>query len=277
MTDAMMKLVEKDQKSSIQVSKAKVPPMWVGTDFERWKIDILAWSGHNKDDDYTKSQDLLESLKKNPQVKQYVIDVLLDGTKVDADKMVQKVLELMSEKFAKTQPEHLRDLFHKMIKLEMGDDESCEDYWDRFFALVVEMEKEEVENHLLFLMSHFFVEGCIKVRNVSPEETIHLKDSLEKYVADVRVPKNKTEVVPALKKEFISLKIENNHTKMKSAPVNDTHFQDNRSSFNRSCYEAWKSFKNRPDFNNFQRSKSQKGMWRTQSGMYQKASCPPPG
>jgi hypothetical protein len=99
-----------------------------------------------------------------------VIDVLLDGMKVV--KMVEKILELMTAKFAKTAPEHLKDLFEKMVKLEMYDGESSEDYWDRFHAMVVEMEKEEVAEHILYLMSNLFVEGCVKARNVDPEEKL---------------------------------------------------------------------------------------------------------
>jgi hypothetical protein len=110
-SDAVLKLVERDKTGSIQVSKARFPPTWIGGDFDRWKTDVLAWTKNNKDDEYTKSQDLIESLKKNPKVKQYVIDVLIDSTKVV--KTVEKILELMAAKFARTAPERLRDCLRK--------------------------------------------------------------------------------------------------------------------------------------------------------------------
>jgi hypothetical protein len=100
---------------------------------------------------------------------------------------------------------------------------------------------------------------------------LRLKDSLDNLTGDAKVPKNKDEVIPALRKEFVSLKIENNRAKPKDAPI-DTHYQDNRSR-----YEAWEKFEKRPDFGDFQRSKSQKGFYRNQSGTYHKVSHPPPG
>jgi hypothetical protein len=265
--------VEKDQKSSVQVMKLKTPPTWVGTNFECWKEDVTHWAANNKDDPYNKCQDLLESLKKNPVVKQYLIDVLIDGTKAGEDRMVEKILDLMNDRFAKTQPEHLKDLFDKMRKLEMGQEETCEEFWDRFYAIIVEMDKEHVEEHLMYLMSTVFVDSCVKAWVVSPEEQIHLKESLERVVPDtnVRVPVNKGLVIKALNQTFVSLKIENNRSMMSMAPI-DTNYNDNRSR-----YDAWKEFERRPDFNKYQRSLSQKGFYRTQSGQYRKASCLPPG
>jgi hypothetical protein len=67
-------------KESVQVTKAKFVPEWNKTDFERWKTDVMAWSNHNKDEDYMKCQDLIESLKKNKGVTENVLQVVLDST-----------------------------------------------------------------------------------------------------------------------------------------------------------------------------------------------------
>jgi hypothetical protein len=206
--------------------------MCVGTNFERWKQDITHWSENNKDSQYNQCQDLMESLKKNPMVKPFLIDVLIDGTKEGTDKMVAKILSLMDDRFAKTQPEHLKDLFDKMRNLEMGQEETCEEFWDRFYAIIVEMDKEHVEEHLMYLMSTIFVDSCVKARAVSPEKQVCLKDSLEKVLPDsyARVPENKGLVIKSLQKTFVSLKIENNQSRMNSAPI-DTNYNDNRSRY----------------------------------------------
>jgi hypothetical protein len=149
-----------------------------------------------------------------------------------------------------------------MNNLNMKDGEDFDVYWDRFNAMMVEVDKTEYKNHFKFLMGHFFIEGAW---NVTPEEVLRLKDSMEDAAKN---PKSDETVVAALKKAFIALKIENHRCDPKKVPI-DTHYQDQRS-----CYAAWKKFEKRPDFANWKRSDSQKGFYWTQSGQYRMASCP---
>jgi uncharacterized linocin/CFP29 family protein len=138
------KLVAPDKKGSTQLTKAKPVPVWVYGDFEVSRLEVDAWSKSNKDSDFVKYQDLVESLKKNNGVKDYFITVVLDRTSDEPDKTVAKVLQLMSERFAKTATEKSKDAFDKIVNFRMKDDETCEEYWDCFQAIITDVERENL-------------------------------------------------------------------------------------------------------------------------------------
>ena len=48
-----------------QLSKPRLPPLWSGQKFDRWKKEIEKWCNNDKLTDEEKYIDLLESLKKN--------------------------------------------------------------------------------------------------------------------------------------------------------------------------------------------------------------------
>jgi hypothetical protein len=129
-----------------------------------------------------------------------------------------------------------------------------------------------------------FVDEVKRMGKINVEEMRHLKDVMEKDAGTDRVPKDEGLIIDNLKKEFKQLKIENNRDSQieKSSDINKTHYGENPTEQPRSRYQNWQRFKNRPDFDKFRRSNSQKGMWRTSSGTYHCApsgsvSCPPPG
>jgi hypothetical protein len=284
MSDILVEMNKnKDKKESVQVTKAKYVPTWVGTDFERWKTDVLAWDKNNKDEHYAKCQDLIESLKKNSSIRSHVLDVVLDGMKEQGNKMVVKVLELLSEKYSKTMVEKSKEVFDKVVNFHMKDGKTCEEYWDRFHALIKEIEMVDIRAKFMYAFGILFVEEAARKGTINPEETQLLKSCMEQVSEKDRVPKHDVEAIPSLKNEFKHLKIENNRDlgKAKSADIADTHYGEDRSSDNRSRYEAWKDFRNRPDFDKFRRSYSQKGMRRTASRQYRRAPSgstlhPPP-
>ena len=52
-----------------QLAKPRLPPLWSGQKYDRWKIEVEKWSDNNKLSDEEKFIDLLESLKKNDEVR----------------------------------------------------------------------------------------------------------------------------------------------------------------------------------------------------------------
>jgi len=62
-----------------QITKAKPPPVWLGGDFERFKDEIEAWDKNNADSTMTKYADLIDSLKKNKNIKENDINVIQDN------------------------------------------------------------------------------------------------------------------------------------------------------------------------------------------------------
>ena len=73
-----------------QITKAKPPPVWIGGDFERFRDEIEAWDTNNADSDMTKYADLIESLKRNKNIKENDINVIQDKAREIGDKSVKK-------------------------------------------------------------------------------------------------------------------------------------------------------------------------------------------
>ena len=53
------------------------PPLWSGQKFDRWKVEVERWYENNKSSDEEKYIDLLESLKKNEVIKEFVVNTLV--------------------------------------------------------------------------------------------------------------------------------------------------------------------------------------------------------
>jgi vacuolar-type H+-ATPase catalytic subunit A/Vma1 len=102
MAEAVKQLAKQSQnqnnpenKRSTQITKAKQPPRWISQTFDKFNTEVVAWNETNKDDDYTKYTDLMESLKKNAKIKEYVIKVVMDNTTTLEEKKVAKIMELL--------------------------------------------------------------------------------------------------------------------------------------------------------------------------------------
>ena len=94
-----------EEKRATQITKAKLPPIWIGQSFERFNQEVDAWDKSNMDEEYTKYIDLIESLKKNKMVKEYVVEIVLDNTAKKEDKTVEKIMDLLRDKYDKTTTE----------------------------------------------------------------------------------------------------------------------------------------------------------------------------
>ena len=78
-----------------QITKAKQPPLWIGQTFERFKKEVENWSSTNKDHASVKYSDLMESLKKNDKVKEYVCKTMIETLNQSGEMTVEKILELL--------------------------------------------------------------------------------------------------------------------------------------------------------------------------------------
>ena len=168
-TKAIGKAVEQMMKNSperktTQITKAKPPPLWVGTDFERFRREVEAWEKGNKDDPIAKYHDFMESLKKNKEVKDYVITVVLDNTSDISTQTVKTVLDLLGDKFARTTTEKAKDVFDRILGFEMKEDETHEQYWDKFQSLIIDCDRENVRSKFNYLLSVLFIEKAKEKR-----------------------------------------------------------------------------------------------------------------
>ena len=52
-------------------------PKWIGQEFDVWKKELEKWNENDKSSEETKYCNVMESLKKNDQIKDYVITTLV--------------------------------------------------------------------------------------------------------------------------------------------------------------------------------------------------------
>ena len=64
--------------ATTQLIKARWPPVWVGQKFDKWKLEVEKWKENNRSTEEDKFVDLLESLKKNDTIKEFVTKTLVD-------------------------------------------------------------------------------------------------------------------------------------------------------------------------------------------------------
>ena len=107
-----------------QITKAKPPPVWIGGDFERFKDEIEAWDKNNADSTMTKYADLVESLKKNKNIKENDINVIQDKARDVGDKSVAKVIEILEEKYRRTTVEKTKEIMKDILEFEMKKEET---------------------------------------------------------------------------------------------------------------------------------------------------------
>ena len=85
--------------ATTELVKTRQPPLWSGQKFDRWKVEVERWYENNKSSDEEKYIDLLESLKKNEVIKEFVVNTLVE--KVGTTRTAMRILEVMNEKFDK--------------------------------------------------------------------------------------------------------------------------------------------------------------------------------
>jgi uncharacterized protein YdiU (UPF0061 family) len=114
-----------DKKATMtQLTKAKLPPVWVGKNFERFRRGIEAWELGNKESPQDKYQPFVESLQKNTDVREYVVGHVMEKISEQAKQTVKNVLDLLAERFAKASTEKANEVFDNVVNFEMKDDES---------------------------------------------------------------------------------------------------------------------------------------------------------
>ena len=195
-----------------QITKAKPPPIWIGGDYERFREEVEAWDENNADSEMTKYGDLIESLKKNKDIKENDINVIQDKAKEIGDRSVKRVMDILEEKYRRTTVEKTKDTLKDILGFEMKAEENFEEYWDRCEILLTKCNREKVNEKFYYMMAAMIVDKAEKNGKLTEEEKRRLNEAIEKEENSDRVPKDEETVIESLKKEVRKLKIENNRS-----------------------------------------------------------------
>ena len=89
---------------------------------------------------------MIESLKKNDAIKGFVNRTLIE--KVGTTRTVDRILEIMSEKFDRNKGEKTLEVMRKISGEGFKSDESVDKMMDRFGDMMVEIEKIRLADNL---------------------------------------------------------------------------------------------------------------------------------
>ena len=145
---------------------------------------------NNADSTMTKYADLVESLKKNKNIKENDINVIQDKARDVGDRSVAKVMEILEEKYRRTTVEKTKEIMKDILEFEMKKEETFEEYWDRCEILITKCKREKVNEKFYYMMSAMIVDKAEKNGKLTEEEKRRLNESIENEQDSDKVPKS---------------------------------------------------------------------------------------
>merc|ERR1712115_433106 len=115
------------QKTSLMIGRTEIPK-WIGQEFDVWKKELEKWNENDKSSEETKYCNVIESLKKNDKIKDYVVNTLAEKT--ENDRRVSAILKVMAEKNERTESERCLVLMTEIVNFKV--DGGIENIIDRF-------------------------------------------------------------------------------------------------------------------------------------------------
>merc|ERR1712030_48163 len=246
-----------EARNTTQLVKPQLPPGWSGQRFDKWRAEVEKWSENNRATEEDKFVDLVESLKKNDAIKEFVSKSLLD--KVGETRTEEKILGVMAEKYSKTICEQIKDTMKKICGFKMS--EKVDTLIDNFDEMLIEMTNLRLADRLQYAVSAQFVDRLEENGKINATEKLRLKDILEDQDGKPR-PGDTTE---QMKRELKRLKIVNHRDEPFTNRDTTTHYMrdDDRSQYN--------NWRNKIQSEGFRRSESNPQFFRTASrGRYQR-------
>ena len=110
-------LSESEHQEWTVITKPKAPPIWNTETFKRYKDQVEHWNTDSNNLNLNKYFDLIEALKRKKDLKEYVINNVLDKTQLEG-KTVAKILEVPGEKFMQTIAEKMQAMLEKITKIQ---------------------------------------------------------------------------------------------------------------------------------------------------------------
>ena len=146
---------------------------------------------------------------------------------------------------------------------EVSNESLCQELVNKIAEnLITKCRKKKIKDNFEYMIANMMIEKAEKAGKLTKEERVKLQDSIEVEEMNDRVPKSENEVFEKLRKEFKKLKIENNRDeKVERVDTKNIHYGERKSRF-----EEWKRFKSNPEYNDYERSGSMTGFWRSKSG-----------
>ena len=239
-----------EARNTTQLVKARWPPGWTGQRFDKWRVEIEKWSTNNKATEEDKFMDLIESLKKNDAIKDFVSKSLLE--KVGETRTVQNFLGVMAEKYSKTICEQIKDTMKKICGFKMN--EKVDTLIDNFDEMLIEMNNLKLADRLQYAVSAQFVDRLEENGKINATEKLRKKDILEDQDGKPKAG----DTTEQMKRELKRLKIVDHRDEPFANRDTTTHYVRDD---DRSRYDNWR---NKIQSEGFRRSESNPKFFRTE-------------
>merc|ERR1712090_22726 len=240
---------------------ARQPPAWTGQRFDKRQNEVVKWQTNNKSTEEDKFMDLVESLKKNEAIKDFVSKSLLE--KVGDTRTVEKILSVMAEKFSRTICERVKQTMKTICNFKMGG--NVDSLIDNFEEMLLEMiALEMLTPRMEYAVAAQFVDRLEESGKINATEKLRLKDILEEPNG---TPK-RGDTTELMKRELKRLRVaENREEPFANFPhANKETVTNYVKNDYRSRMDDWKS-------KGYTRSESRPGYYRTASrGRYMRDS-----
>merc|ERR1712090_113283 len=231
---------------------ARQPPAWTGQRFDKRQNEVVKWQTNNKATEEDKFMDLVESLKKNEAIKDFVSKSLLE--KVGDTRTIEKILSVMAEKFSKTICEQIKDTMKKICTFKMSG--NVDSLIDNFEEMILEMSSLDMSTpRMEYAVTAQFVDRLEESGKINATEKLRLKDILEE--PDGKPKRGDT--TELMKRELKRLRVAENREEPFSNRDTITNYVKTD---NRSRHDNWRG---QNQSSGFMRSESRPGYYRTAS------------
>merc|ERR1712101_99371 len=165
-------------KTNLMVGRTEIPK-WIGQEFEVWRKEIEKWTENDKSSEETKYCNVMESLKKNDKIKEYVVRTLAEKT--ENDRKVSAILDVMAKKYERTESERCLGLMKEIANFKVEGE--IESIMDRFERMMTETKKIDLAAKLDFALTLQFIDRLEKEGKISSEERHRLLAEMDPNIA----------------------------------------------------------------------------------------------
>ena len=250
----LAEVLKGQKQTTAQVTKVKIPPVWVKETFMDFKTEVESWEKSHPGDEYVKYSELLNELKRNKVrsgLSDFVSTVVIEKTR--NSKTVSDILKVLEDKYELSKKEKFENLVTKIKEFKPSKSQGGEQVLDLLEKIEREFNKLDLGKNLNYFLATIFLKESLQSEIINEIE----KRAMEDLIQD----QNDDMIMSLIKKEFKKIKIEGKRdftNQISDADENKTYFVKDRT---RSRYDAWKGSR---DFKDFRRTDSKN--WRTQSG-----------
>ena len=193
-----------------QVTKVKIPPVWVKESFTDFKTEVLAWETAHPGDEYTKYCELLNELKRNKVrngLSDFVSTVVVEKTR--NNKTVSGILNLLEDKYELSKKEKFEILVGRIKSFKPSKNDSGEHVLGLLERIERDFENLEVCKNFNYFLAILFLKESF--------ENGVLNEMEKRNIQDLISNKADREIISEIKKEFKKIEIEPKKAKIKKS------------------------------------------------------------